>query len=502
MSCNNNYTNTHCTSANYVPENPCLTTSYPLKGYCCTDPDFGNANCKCSGASGPDEWRAVTDDICASGKGKFYFSAICQRNSYTADPTDCCFQDFAYNNCSPANKNNACYSYKNYQDNPNLLDGINTCSPDTLNITCENRSSGKSCKDRVFGYCTGSDLDKNDTSWFYRWMDPLTGQPVQRLYSSSNTSVDPKIGGCMYSLQRNLFTPNGGTDCTKQDSNCIVPPYSITSKCGQPGAGLPVVSSGQKYVQDMINAMFVKYYQQGFVLGAQPGTKGYNPFEDFLRKYICCAYPELCQQALNGICGTIPSSRLSLNPSLANWCGCHLNNSEYQRYVNQFQISKECTPLCNRSDVIPLTDGLGNKIKCQQDICLIDDLAINLINSQASGLNISQICGSCGDGQQCTCILSNNSIDVVDTALNGNITVSQMCSNGPTCTIPNTTGIGPPMLSVPCGSSSDPFVEYTNQISIVQRQEKLAWWLIIGIVLLIGIIILFVVIYFRGRSRK
>ena len=67
-----------------------------------------------------------------------------------------------------------------------------------------------------------------------------------------------------------------------------------------------------------------RYNEQGFHLGAYPCSKVYNPFQDNLYNYVCCLYPELCNDALNEVCSPYNSYQVSLDPSIAQWCGCHL----------------------------------------------------------------------------------------------------------------------------------------------------------------------------------
>jgi hypothetical protein len=74
------------------------------------------------------------------------------------------------------------------------------------------------------------------------------------------------------------------------------------------------------------------------------------------------------------------------------------------QYTNDF-INKECTPYCNSSSVIPLSQADGTAPQyCEQSVCIIDDVAIKLAKTEFEGnggsLNFNQMCGSCGSNYQ------------------------------------------------------------------------------------------------------
>ena len=49
-------------------------------------------------------------------------------------------------------------------------------------------------------------------------------------------------------------------------------------------------SDGYFWGQQLISATLQKYTAQGFVIGALPGSPGYNPFQDFLYSTVCCPF--------------------------------------------------------------------------------------------------------------------------------------------------------------------------------------------------------------------
>ena len=92
-------------------------------------------------------------------------------------------------------------------------------------------------------------------------------------------------------------------------------------------------------------------------------------------------------------------------------------------------------PYCNRAGTIPAVgpDGV-TPLTCTNNICLIDDVTINLINSSVSGnLAFDQVCGGCGSSSpgvtsSCSCIIQGDSITAVNSQINGNISLNQSCT--------------------------------------------------------------------------
>jgi hypothetical protein len=122
----------------------------------------------------------------------------------------------------------------------------------------------------------------------------------------------------------------------------------------------------------------------------------------------------LCQDGLDRVCETQTAQRISLNPAIAQWCGCHLPPQEYEDYSVKFNIPPECTPMCNRSGTIPIVGINAEPVNCKQNVCLIDEVTVNLINAQiGGGITFDQICGNCG-GNPCSCIISNTEIDIIN----------------------------------------------------------------------------------------
>ena len=338
---------------------------------------------------------------------------MCIRTDFKGDGTDCCLQDYD----GPDSQNTLCFQYN--------TDEKRTCKPEKRDITAT------TCQNDVSNFCSGADLDPGDSSWINRWVNP-DGTPI----SGWQPGDDPKKRGCFYALNRNVC---GKGECTPQDT---------------------IKAQGYGQAQSLMQSVFNRYQSDGFIIGANPGQVGYNSFQDALRNNVCNAYPGLCKSALNSVCSQYTLSDIVNNPELSFWCGCYLADTEYNQYTNTYQVTKECTPPCNRAGVIPLASGNGQPVACRQNVCIIDDVTINLIQSQvAGGLQFEQACGNCGDNGVCSCVISNESLTAVNTQVGGSLVFNQNCVSA-NCT----KVINGQSVSVPCNDfTSNPIATYQSQ---------------------------------------
>lgn len=390
----------------------------------------------------------------------------CQRLKFTGDPITCCFNNYE---CNTANNN--CFSDSKQQ---------NTCA-DGQNGQPNYRSIRSSdCQDALYQYCTGtlSTDDYNSVEWLSRWAP--NGDP-----NASNS--------CVTALRYNIFSV---------DSNpCYqgLPPEA--GVCNNPVIE-PINSSGYFWASSVVSGALQHYQDNGFQIGTLPGLPGYNPFQDLLYNQVCCPYPGVCQAGLAQACSTSTAQRMSLNPLLTQWCGCHLPTTEYQSYSVQYNIPPQCTPTCNRYGNIPLVGINAQPINCTQDICLIDDITVNLINSTvAGGLNFNQICGNCGAEAQCSCIVSNDTVDVENSTVGGNfVPIAEGCGSV-SCTQPNPSSVaGPAVLNVPCNSGTiNPYTEYEAELAANQELAYRIGMIETILVVLVVLVLIFLGLYFFGR---
>lgn len=382
--------------------------------------------------------------------------AVCQRIAFNGDPTTCCLSDIA---CDPSDTD-LCFS-----DFPHK----NTCNPVNRDMTTS------SCQSTMLSYCLGEDLPTNDTSWLNRW----DGEVIL----NGRTFSQP----CVYSINRNLYnTPSTPIICNN---------FDLT--------GLPISATGFGYAQNLLTQAYNKYKSQGFILGVNPGSAGFSQFQNTLLG-LCLQQPGICTGILNNAASGLTTQNLLDLPTAAQIFGCYLPDAEYQTYVDQYQIPKECTPTCNRSNVIPLVaaDGI-TQVKCTNSICLMDNVSVNLINSQVGGnIQFSQICGGCGASgpnvsSSCTCILQDTTLDAINSTIGGSINFEQNCVGAVTCVQTDSSGN---KIQVPCGSSTTTSQSpYAQEIALQQQAQSIALKqgntvIIIAIILFVILIIVILVI--------
>jgi Family of unknown function (DUF5857) len=99
-----------------------------------------------------------------------------------------------------------------------------------------------------------------------------------------------------------------------------------------------------------------------------------------------------------------------VNQNMSAACSCHLDDDQFKPpYITVGSIPQVCTPLCNASIPAPIPFGFDNVrgyATCDQNVCVMDNIAIDLTNSIGSNVNLSQVCGNCSDGQ-CSCYLDS-----------------------------------------------------------------------------------------------
>lgn len=406
-------------------------------------------------------YQKTTPGCCNGCCGIVGGGLSCRRLSFKGDPVTCCFKDMECTNNDPAANPPQCFSDQGKQQ---------TCSDGKRGQPNHRKLVSEDCQDVLFQYCTGTLPNDNPTStaWLDRWTGPQS---------------------CNYALQRNLFRG--------VENGCLQTiPSGPTGVCNLPPP-LPIDSEGYFWAQRLVAAAMTRYQDQGFQIGTLPGFPGYNPWQDFMYNNVCCPYPGLCQESLQRVCATQTAQRISLNPAISQWCGCHLPTAEYEEYSVKFNIPPQCSPTCNRIGTIPIVGINGEAIPCRQDICLIDDVTINLVNAQiGGGIEFNQICANC-QGAQCSCIVSDTTIDISNETIGGNfIPIAEGCGSI-TCSQTNPGVTGPATLTVPCDGTGpvNPYTEFEEAQAAARAQAKKNAWLWTLIAIGIAIVLIYLIIF-------
>lgn len=468
------------------------------------------------------------------GKG-----VVCKRTKFTGNAISCCLNDYSgcgatsmpndprkydlafssYEDGSPVNQNTTkgnttSIIYPEYGWECSKSNCQNTCDPCQRNINSDGstlvednsgRAGGtgtnknmfrcdsftrstevKNCRDILLEYCSGEDLDKDDDSWIYRWM---------------NNDGTPLRYGCLNVLARNIYDTSEPLKPNSIQSGCdaVENYFASLSGIGCTPSNISdynVNISGIKYATELMTKVANKYAENGYIIGSTPGSFGYNPFQDLMYSDICCKFPLVCQSFLKTSCSAYNSNQLASSVSISNWCGCYLPDSEYSKYVDSYQLNKECTPMCNRGSAIPIVSPTNEPRYCTGTNCIIDDLAIQLSNVDISGeINVTQMCGNCsgGQGSSCTCLISNNTINIVGGNFN-------QINTGETCTSTLCTALNPNTgftETIPCEDVQNPNY-YFKQQEIEQREirQKQVRKRNIIILIIISVVILVVLVFY------
>lgn len=245
--------------------------------------------------------------------------------------------------------------------------------------------------------------------------------------------------------------------------------------------------------QSAAEDIFQKYLRRYQI--TEPGQTGYDPFQEVLHRW-CRRLPGVCQTAVTTqVCPPISDplnrQKISQNRQLLRFCGCY---SADQVYPGGTVLSKQCDPLCSRVDVLPLQDSFsGNRLACDADICVINDISISATNSYVEGgIGFAQLCNTCQSGN-CKCIISLPDIQQSLSQLGVADNFIQLCGDTSICQIIDPNNPQAPPTIVPCADSLTNFKPEPINLTI-----PLWFWVLIIFI----IVFLFLLIILIGSYRR
>lgn len=419
-------------------------------------------NCNYNNCDSRSEMGGGCCSICCPNPGK---KCTCKRKVFAADPLTCCLQDLA---CTVSDIND----YGLIKRAPQCFTGNyeKTCDPSY-------RDAGSAtCTSKISDFCLGVDLDPNSTEWYKRW------------YSTSEINGVVYDRLCVNYLYRIAYGHNNISCNLNNDSSLInelIDTYKPTSE-------------GLSLAQDLTANMISKYYSQGGSLTGSESSESDDRLNETIYE-ICSNSPGLCSQFLYKLCNPVSTESLTRDPLLTKWCGCYMPPEQYQKYTNYYGISRECTPTCNMSGVVPLpSDDYSGTKRCKQSFCVIDDVSVTIAQSTVNSVNFNQLCGSCNDTNICDCVVTGANITTVDSQI-GNISVSQSCSAQSQCyaEVKNVDGS---ITRVPVDCIGD-FDEEQNKAKDTQKQAEISLMWQIVIIAIVVILILLVLSWFLIKDN-
>ena len=319
----------------------------------------------------------------------------CARVAFKGDPVVCCFNDYA---CS--GEDDKCFQTPEKQ---------RTCPPKFRDL------ASSDCRDTIKKYCTGETLFPTQTNWLEMWLDEseievnseMKVSPIVYFKTKFNNEFSLKERGKAYPLpQKQPCLRAIARNITKQNICSWDELQEGTVIAGN------LDPEGLEWGREIINTVFDRFEAEsdnGLLEGVnQSGVNNQGAFYNTLWK-ICNKIPLLCttgnpenpEGILPKLCKNVTKETLASAPNTIRWCACHMPESEYDDYQNKFNISKECTPMCNREGVIPSITPEGERGYCIQNTCILDTSNINISESQFSEdttLTFRQLCPGCGKG--------------------------------------------------------------------------------------------------------
>ena len=346
----------------------------------------------------------------------------------------------------------------------------------------------------------------------------LTGYTGE--YPFSWAAVDPKfamygVNSCDPNLQHDKYASTIATYCR----TLSIPGTRLAWETGQPTNGdstgycsnyvNAMNSGGNKGAAQTVLAAAVDYMvtTPGFNDFGQSNSGNAKTVSNLLQ---FCSNFGTCDAQLKNMCSNYSREEIfnayktyldltKVNPNDPNAvayknifqaCGCHLPPSQYTEWGNLGvdEVNTACDPMCMLPNVIPQFNN-GVKAQCSQSLCVLDNITIDIINSQTGNINFNTLCGGtgCANGN-CRCIFSN--INVIQTGSSvGGINFSQNCGS---CSTPDPNNPGN-FLQIDCKSGLPSGVTPTSDTTwtkIINWMKDNKWKTAIIIIAIVVVIYL------------
>lgn len=203
-------------------------------------------------------------------------------------------------------------------------------------------------------------------------------------------------------------------------------------------------------VQADIDHLMTEYTTTyGFDFTSKTDSAKYNPFQENLIQL--CSSPTVpggCDLFLTNYCSQFTREEIGSDSVRANMCGCYAP----PLYPTQ-TLAPQCDPICHLVNTSQRAQPCNGTItSCSNTVCVLDDVNINLVNSNVETA-FQQICPDCDNSTMpCTCIISGvNIVNTLDTAGVG-VSYLQYCGKNSQCYRENAAGV---LTQVQCPTSND-----------------------------------------------
>ena len=226
---------------------------------------------------------------------------------------------------------------------------------------------------------------------------------------------------------------------------------------------------------------YIMTYGQKIV---ESGQDGFNSMQNSLLD-ACRQLPGSCTPATQKYVGGLSRAQISGSQAWLNFYGCVSPPSSISQVASALSGAKQCDPLCNRVGNIRLATPEGKPLECERTVCVIDDVTINAIESNAESVNFNQVCNICATGSGCTCIISGVDINEVWSQI-GQANFNQDCGSQSLCLKIDSPGTPP--VPVSCQQS------ITNNSNITGEDTNIIWITVavIALIIVFGLFIYFI----------
>lgn len=247
------------------------------------------------------------------------------------------------------------------------------------------------------------------------------------------------------------------------------------------------------------------WYKNGQKIQGNPGNKAIIE--------ICNKAPGACDLKLDQICQQLTSlDEMNRDPELIKLCGCHIPSRIYDPAYKGV-VPEKCAPSCVYPDAIQRGNGRGQPDACTQNVCVIDNVTIDIVNSNVGGgVTLKSLCPGGGN----RCYISNDTVNVLNSKISGDVKFLENCGS---CTMydandPTAKHINLPKCRIPsgkCKTTKDCKSGETCQNGLCfgkngtivsgSGTQPSKWWLLLPAGILLIIVIVIAVILIRRRKN-
>jgi len=174
----------------------------------------------------------------------------------------------------------------------------------------------------------------------------------------------------------------------------------------------------------------------------------------------------------------------TLNPTVRKFCGCYLPSGQYSQ-----QTQRTCDPVCSAFGNVKYfpTPTSTSPEPCASNVCVIDDVTIQIVDSSVGDITFQQLCQNCGVVGQCQCIIEDINI-ISSNSKVGQLNLQQNCGASLQC-FSTVNGTSQP---VDCGQYLGTFSAGTVQQQTTTFTTFIAVYGILAIFIFILLVVAFI----------